>query len=246
MEVKITTCPVCGNRYFQEDYPGCPICAGRIKRQGETEAMTDREFEMNGSATLPLFTPETERRAHVETEQTIERTMPPDHVSPQQKNDDMNVTRPPYDVKVGTMPPKPDGPSEGSSTVPVWDITPEPRHERPVVGWLVALNGKHKGEAYQITGYNTTIGRGLGNKIVLDWDPCISATHCSIRYFSEPNSYFIYYSEAASNPVYVNKEPLHEHAQLHAYDRICIGRTELLFVPLCCREFSWDGENACR
>ena len=52
MELKITTCPVCGNRYFQEDYPKCPVCAGIIKKQGETEAMTEREFDMNGSGTL--------------------------------------------------------------------------------------------------------------------------------------------------------------------------------------------------
>lgn len=252
MEVKITTCPVCGNRYFQDDYPECPVCAGSIKRrQGETEAMTDREYDMNGSATLPLHTPETERRAEVKTEADVGKTLPPDHVPQRPENwkrtsGDMGETRPPYDVKVGTKPPKPDGPNEGGQTVPVWDVTPDPRRKHPVVGWLVALNGEHRGEAYQITGYNTTIGRERGNKIVLTGDPCISATHCSIRYFSEPNSYFIYYSEAASNPVYVNKEPLHEHAQLHTYDRIFIGRTELLFVPLCGREFSWNGEKTCR
>ena len=122
MEVKITTCLVCGNRYFQDDYPECPVCAGSIKRrQGETEAMTDREYDMNGSATLPLHTPETERRAEVKTEADVGKTLPPDHVPQRSENwkrtsGDMGETRPPYDVKVGTKPPKPDGPNEGGQT----------------------------------------------------------------------------------------------------------------------------------
>lgn len=264
MEVKITTCPVCGNRYFQEDYPECPICAGSIKRrQGETEGMTDREYGVNGSATLPLHTPETERRAEVKTEADVGKTLPPDHnplksdvhqntvpVQEQRKHEFSNNfknTEPPYDP--GQFATRPVWCDLDPVSYPCPNPQPVPCPDEvklPVVGWLVAMNGEHRGEDYQIRGYNTMIGRDRGNKIVLTGDDCISRTHCSIRYYADNRSYYIYNANEASNPVYVNREPLHEHAQLHAYDVIKIGRTELLFVPLCGREFSWNGEETCR
>ena len=248
MELKITTCPVCGNRYFQEDYPKCPVCAGIIKKQGETEAMTEREFDMNGSGTLPLYTPETVREPKVETETDFGKTMPPDHASPKvdtwqhttpvheqkENNSSFQETEPPYQERT-------DG------TRPVWDDDPSDRRsvKLPVVGWLVTLNGKHKGDDYQLRGYNTMVGRDPGNKIVLTGDGCISRTNCSIKYYSDTNNYFIYNAAEASNPVYVNKEPLHNFTELHAYDVIKLGRTEFVFIPLCGPGFEWSKVGTC-
>ena len=266
MEVKITTCPVCGNRYFLDDYPECPVCTGSIKRrQGETEAMTDRAYGMNGSATLPLRTPETERRAEVKTEADVGKTLPPDYDPLKSKSDVHLRTVPVQEQGEHEFPNNfinTESPSDAvqSGTRPVWydsDPVPYPcpnpapipcpkEVKLPVVGWLVAMNGVHRGDDYQIRGYNTMIGRDRGNKIVLTGDDCISRTHCSIRHYADNRSFYIYNANEASNPVYVNSEPLHEHAQLHAYDVIKIGRTELLFVPLCGREFSWNGEKTCR
>lgn len=247
MEVKITTCPVCGNRYFQEDYPECPICAGSIKRQGETEAMPDRNYTMNGTATMPLHTPETERRATAETEADFGKTLPPDYIPPQPENwqtasGNMGMTQPPYSIQKKTTPPH--DPVTPDTTTPVDFI---PGHETPaayIVGWLVALNGKKEGEDYRIRGFNTTIGRGQGNTIVLAEDSTISRdVNCAIRYYSETKEYYIVLGQNPKNAVYINGKSLIDQAQLHAYDVIKIGRTELLFVPLCGREFSWNGEE---
>lgn len=247
MEVKITTCPVCGNRFFQEDYPECPICAGSIKRrQGDTEAMTDREYDMNRSATLPLHTPETERRAEVKTEADVGKTLPPDHVPQRSENwkrtsGDMGETRPPYDVNGGTTPPV------SGVTVPVEFIPGHETADDYIVGWIIALNGKSRGEDYRIRGFNTTIGRGEKNTIVLTEDASVSRdVNCSIRYYSETSEYFIALGQNPKNAVYVNGKALKDVTQLHAYDVIKIGRTELLFVPLCGREFSWNGEKTCK
>ena len=113
------------------------------------------------------------------------------------------------------------------------------------MGWLVALNGKHKGDDYQLRGYNTMVGRDPGNKIVLTGDGCISRTNCSIKYYSDTNNYFIYNAAEASNPVYVNKEPLHNFTELHAYDVIKLGRTEFVFIPLCGPGFEWSKVGTC-
>lgn len=254
MELKITTCPVCGNRYFQEDYPKCPVCAGIIKKQGETEAMTEREFDMNGPGTLPLYTPETVREVRVETEMDFGKTMPPERVSPQsgdgqQSYRDSGKTRPPYDVGAAqqkTVPPyTPDEPV-GGMTMPVGVFKERERPTDYIVGWLVALNGKNVGEDYRIRGFSTTVGRGRENVITLVGDDTISRdANCVIRYYSETKEYFIVLGQNVKNAIYINGKALVREAELHAYDVIKLGRTELLFVPLCGREFNW-GEKVCK
>lgn len=251
MELKITTCPVCGNRYFQEDYPKCPVCAGIIKKQGETEAMTEREFDMNGSGTLPLYTPETVREPKVETEADFGKTMPPDHASPQfvngqQSYNDDGRTRPPYDTGAVQKPTVPPYTPVSDVTVPVGVFKDRERPTDYIVGWLVALNGKNVGEDYKIRGFSTTVGRGRDNVIVLVGDDTVSRdANCVIRYFSETKKYFIVLGQNVRNAIYINGEGLVSEAELHAYDVIKIGRTELLFVPLCGREFNW-GERVCK
>ena len=59
--------------------------------------MTEREFDMNGSETLPLYTPETVREPKVETETDFGKTMPPDHASP--KVDTWQHTTPVHEQK---------------------------------------------------------------------------------------------------------------------------------------------------
>jgi len=39
---------------------------------------------------------------------------------------------------------------------------------------------------------------------------------------------------------YVNHELVFTHEELHAYDRITLGKAEFLFLPLCGERFDWD------
>jgi len=51
----------------------------------------------------------------------------------------------------------------------------------PVVGWLVAMNGEHKGEDFRLREGQNIIGAGSGLDVTLN-DPAVSAKHASIRY----------------------------------------------------------------
>ena len=51
----------------------------------------------------------------------------------------------------------------------------------PVVGWLVALDGPHKGEDFRLREGQTLVGSGPDSQICLD-DDGISARHASIRH----------------------------------------------------------------
>jgi Inner membrane component of T3SS, cytoplasmic domain len=54
-------------------------------------------------------------------------------------------------------------------------------HRSPVVGWLVAMNGQHKGQDFRLREGQNIIGSGSGVEVALN-DPAVSAKHASIRY----------------------------------------------------------------
>lgn len=111
----------------------------------------------------------------------------------------------------------------------------------PVVGWLVALNGSEKGKDYKIYSENNFIGRGENMMISLRGDNNISREkHAIISY--DPRANEFYFAPAdGRNIVRLNGSAVLMTTKLAPYDRLEIGSTELLFVPLCGEAFQWEG-----
>ncbi len=109
----------------------------------------------------------------------------------------------------------------------------------PVVGWLVAVSGPCRGTDYRIhTGYNY-IGRERGD-IVINGDMGISGEKDSVIAYSPQDKRFYIGHEQGKNLISVNNGPvIGGSTELHLYDRIVIGNTKLVFVPLCGDGFSW-------
>ena len=107
------------------------------------------------------------------------------------------------------------------------------------VGWLVCIEGPGKGTDYRIRqGYNT-VGRNESNDICIREDASISRIKDAvIAYASVTNRYTIR-PEEGRNIIYINGEDILGATELHAYDKITIGQTVLLFVPLCNENFRW-------
>lgn len=113
----------------------------------------------------------------------------------------------------------------------------------PVTGWLICLEGKKKGEAFAIRGEQTTIGRGAGNNIQLDFDAKISSgANAIIAYDRRNNKFFIYQKENRNN-IYVNNSLLLVPVEIHDYDVIEMGETKMILRTLCNEKFVWDDEN---
>jgi hypothetical protein len=51
----------------------------------------------------------------------------------------------------------------------------------PVVGWVVAMNGQHKGEDFRLREGQNVIGSSSGLEVTLN-EPTVSSKHASIRY----------------------------------------------------------------
>lgn len=109
----------------------------------------------------------------------------------------------------------------------------------PVVGWLVAVKGPHKGSDFRITSEKNFIGRSEGMDIPITDDPSVSRENHATVSFNPKNNVFRLYPGDSKSLVYLNDEEVILPEQLEPYDRIEVGETELLFVPFCGEQFVW-------
>ena len=111
---------------------------------------------------------------------------------------------------------------------------------KPVVGWLVCIEGKNKGCDYRICAEDNSIGRIPSMNIAIVDDETVSReNHATIFYEAQENAFYFAQGRGASSMVRVNGKPTLSTIQLAAYDQIEIGETKLVFVPLCGEDFDW-------
>jgi len=129
----------------------------------------------------------------------------------------------------------------------------------PVVGWLVVVSGVGKG-THRPLGYGqNTVGRGEDARVKLiygaaftmkegatqvvdfglesHYDGTLGRKHFIITYDERSRKFFIQNSQDSINLTYIKGEddPLMTPRELESFDRIQVGKTELMFVALCRR-----------
>src|SRR5262245_32671009 len=98
---------------------------------------------------------------------------------------------------------------------------------KPVVGWLVALNGTLKGHDFRIRDGKNVIGTAADTDIVLT-DQYMSARHAVIRH---EEGMFVIVDLDSTNGTYVNDQRCSKE-ELIDNDRVRLGRTEMKFKSL--------------
>lgn len=110
----------------------------------------------------------------------------------------------------------------------------------PVVGWLVCVKGPDMGKDYRLHSGTNFIGRSERMDVCIKNDNAISrSAAASISYDDRSRTFFIQKGEVR-NLIYLNGRALRADADLSIYDRIEIGNTMLVFVPLCGQQFNWQ------
>lgn len=126
-------------------------------------------------------------------------------------------------------------------TMPVTPFTPNTGVPfMPVVGWLVCIDGPAKGRDYRIHSQYNYIGRAHHMDICISGDDCISAERAAVLAYDSEEKFFSFGPGMGHNVVRVNGKMLMNAVVLNAYDELTIGKTKLLFVPLCGERFDWD------
>lgn len=127
--------------------------------------------------------------------------------------------------------------SDSSKTVAIYSDLSD---DEPVVGWLVCVKGVYFGHSFNLAAGKNMIGRSYEMDIDLTGEDSVSRnTHATIIY--EPKKrQFIIKAGDSKGLTYVNDELVLEYETLKAYDKIQLGECEMIFVPFCNENFTWD------
>lgn len=110
----------------------------------------------------------------------------------------------------------------------------------PVVGWLVCTDGSEKGRDYRIHSDNNYIGRSERMDICIRGDETISRENQAVITFDSLDKAYYFSPGDGRSIVRVNGRAIFQTTTLEAYDKVMVGKTELLFVPLCGERFEWE------
>lgn len=111
---------------------------------------------------------------------------------------------------------------------------------QPVAGWLVVVEGAGRGASVEVGVGTNPIGRAASQRVRLDFgDDYISGESHAVIIFDVRSNTFYLNHDRGSNLTRLNGDVVSELRTLEAGDIIEIGRTKLMFVPLCGEDFSW-------
>lgn len=110
-----------------------------------------------------------------------------------------------------------------------------------VVGWLVCIAGSDKGRDFRLHVDNNSVGRGAENDINLKDTKVSRQRHFSVVYDSENDNYFVMMG-GGTGIVRVNNLPLGGNTPLKKGDKIRVGNTTLVFIPLETAYVQWEWE----
>lgn len=134
--------------------------------------------------------------------------------------------------------------------------TPLPRHTGPrtsvmpkagtgasrfVVGWLIGLNGKTRGESFPIRIGRNVIGRDRKAEVNID-DDQVSVHHADLVFRPEERRYILMDSNS-TNGTFLNDEEIQSRTDLVAEDVLRFGSQRYLFIPLCRDGLYWEDEG---
>ncbi|MFA7620826.1 MAG: FHA domain-containing protein [Aminobacteriaceae bacterium] len=113
----------------------------------------------------------------------------------------------------------------------------------PVVGWFVCIKGPDRGRDYRIRSEKNSIGRADSMDVCISGDDTISRVdHAFVVYDPKKRSFRIQ-AGLSRGLIYLNGEEVTASETLSAYDRVEMGRSEFLFIPLCGEHFQWEADQ---
>ena len=121
-------------------------------------------------------------------------------------------------------------------------VSDGPRQVEPVVGWMVVIDGPGKGQFRPVFTGSNTIGRGASQRIPIDFgdDTISSEQQAFLVYDGKKRQFQLVPNLGRPNLVHLNDGALLTNTELKPRDKITMGSTTLLFLPLCGPDFDWS------
>lgn len=209
----------CQNNHFYDSdkYDKCPHCE-KARKKSEEEKPQEKENDIS------YISQDEPSSANLDIEKDKQEI---------EKEDDREIEKKMASKKSNHDKPDISESDDMGATMNYYD-------EDLVVGWLVAIEGNHRGEAFNLKAGMNYVGRGTNMDVCLIKDQSVSRNKHVTVIFDAVNSEFVIHMGESKELVYINNELLLSPVKLKDRDRILIGKTLLVFVPFCNDEFSWD------
>lgn len=223
-----------GHYYNPEEHATCPQCA-------RESTLQSGEFPVDSvGATEPVSDFQPGSFDTIGTTEPIDATEPIGDFSA--TNGPLNTT---FFADVNPSPVQGYAPTtfvspEFTSTVP----GSQQARIQPVVGWLVCVDGAAKGRDFRLHSQYNYIGRARHMDVCIEGDDTISSEKAAILAYDDQQRIFFFAPGQGRNLVRVNGRAVLNTVELQAYDKLTIGKTTLLFLPLCGERFDWNEQQA--
>lgn len=117
------------------------------------------------------------------------------------------------------------------------------KSEEWVCGWLVCIKGVNKGRSYEIRAGKNPIGSDITMPIRILCDPHINKGNHGVVVYDAHKVQTILLPGDSRGLVYVEDNAIFGPTELDSHDRIQIGDSVFIFVPLCNDKFDWNKEQ---
>lgn len=133
---------------------------------------------------------------------------------------------------------------DGSSNVPrsAGEVEALLLYEKisPVCGWLACIDGPRQGMSFTLHSGKNFIGRSDDMDVRLPGDDAVARSNHAVIAYDPKNRTFMLLPGSSEGLVYLNGEAVYEARRLTDMGLIKLGRTSLLFRPLCGDNFNWQ------
>ena len=113
----------------------------------------------------------------------------------------------------------------------------------PVCGWLACIEGPRQGLSFILHSGKNFIGRADDMDIRLPGDDAVARRNHAVIAYDPKNRKFMLLPGDSEGMVYLDGEAVYEARQLTDMNLLKLGRTSLLFRPLCGDNFNWQFEE---
>ncbi len=110
----------------------------------------------------------------------------------------------------------------------------------PVVGFVVCVDGPHKGTDFRLRSGRNFLGRSQEMDVALTDDETVSRENHAVISYDSKDNLFLLVPGGGRGLTYHNGSVIESAVPLRAYDRVEIGQCKLLFLPICSEQFRWE------
>ncbi|MCD8021082.1 MAG: FHA domain-containing protein [Clostridiales bacterium] len=110
----------------------------------------------------------------------------------------------------------------------------------PVVGWLVCIKGSAFGRSFTLKSGRNFIGRDASQDVTIPGDKSISRECHAVAVYDPKSKKFIVQPGTSRELFYLNDGVVLGVEEMVSNDILTIGNTDLMFVPCCGPNFTWE------